>query len=193
MHPDDMYRGSAAGRGGWLLQDGHCTSSRWGMKTPPPRLCALAAVGGGALLLAQPAGGFLISPPRSATSVESNFLPGAVPFASHPKRATATTAPRRISHHASGGPITSSGGLPMQRFPRVVGTMMSDSDGSGGIVSAWRKLAAGFAVGLTIFAGGVLMPAPGDGVGAAMAPSLMQDEKGYISIFEKVRVCECLV
>lgn len=57
----------------------------------------------------------------------------------------------------------------------------------GAIFSEWKKVTAATAVGLTIFSAGVLMPAGlGDAAVAAMAPSLMQDEKGYISIFEKV-------
>lgn len=57
----------------------------------------------------------------------------------------------------------------------------------GAIFSEWKKVAAATAVGLTIFTGGVLMPAgPGDAAVASVAASLMQDEKGYISIFEKV-------
>lgn len=76
------------------------------------------------------------------------------------------------------------------------GTMHSVLDDDGGVVdggvfgaffSEWKKVAAATAVGLAIFSGGVLMPAgSGDAATASMASSLMQDEKGYISIFEKV-------
>lgn len=57
-----------------------------------------------------------------------------------------------------------------------------------GMLSEWRGFAVATAVGLAIFGGGTLMSAPrgGSAAMAAMAPSLMQDEKGYISIFEKV-------
>ena len=56
----------------------------------------------------------------------------------------------------------------------------------GDIVSHWKEAAAGFVIGLTIFGSGVLTLLPEDMASAAMAPSLMQDEKGYITIFEKV-------
>lgn len=67
--------------------------------------------------------------------------------------------------------------------------------GDGGVFGAisteWKKVAAATAVGLAIFGAGVLIPAgPGDVAVASMAPSLMQDEKGYISIFEKVRYAQ---
>lgn len=86
--------------------------------------------------------------------------------------------------------------------------MLSDSDGGGGggggVGEAWltdwkRSLLTASAC-LGILGGSVLSTSPGlllPGGGdssvamAAMAPSLMQDEKGYISIFEKVRhACE---
>lgn len=63
--------------------------------------------------------------------------------------------------------------------------------------SHMKKAIAGIAVGLAILGSGFLAPSSETDVAmAAMAPSLMQDEKGYISIFEKVRVLgspSCLV
>lgn len=58
--------------------------------------------------------------------------------------------------------------------------------GDNDMLLDWKKVAAATAVGLTIFGGGFLLSAPEEQARAAMAPSLMQDEKGYISIFEKV-------
>lgn len=71
-------------------------------------------------------------------------------------------------------------------------TMLEKS--SSGSTIAWvgashmKKAIAGIAVGLAILGSGFLAPLSETDVAmAAMAPSLMQDEKGYISIFEKVR------
>lgn len=55
--------------------------------------------------------------------------------------------------------------------------------------SHMKKALAGISAGLAILGSGFLAPLSETDVAvAAMAPSLMQDEKGYISIFEKVRV-----
>lgn len=67
-------------------------------------------------------------------------------------------------------------------------------------MSEWKRSLVAASVALSIFGGGVLATSPAglmmplqdggrsssDVAMAAMAPSLMQDEKGYISIFEKV-------
>lgn len=55
----------------------------------------------------------------------------------------------------------------------------------------WKKGITATVVAATLLGGSMLLPAPSKTVAhAAMAPSLMQDEKGYISIFEKVRVIQ---
>ncbi|CAM9341672.1 unnamed protein product [Ectocarpus sp. 4 AP-2014] len=74
---------------------------------------------------------------------------------------------------------------------------LSDSGGSGddgdgvrrGWSSGWKRGLVSAAVGLSVLSGGLTTSyLPGftsSAAQAAMAPSLMQDEKGYISIFEK--------
>lgn len=67
-------------------------------------------------------------------------------------------------------------------------------DGDGGVGSGcllgWKRGLVSAAVGLSVLSGGLTTSyLPGltsSAAQAAMAPSLMQDEKGYISIFEKV-------
>ncbi|CAM9173149.1 unnamed protein product [Hapterophycus canaliculatus] len=64
------------------------------------------------------------------------------------------------------------------------------SGGGGGWLSDWRRGLVTAAVGLSFLSGGLLTTisppgSQGTVAQAAMAPSLMQDEKGYISIFEK--------
>lgn len=108
------------------------------------------------------------------------------------------------THHAA--PLSWAKALPRRRRQRSFGTtMLSGSggrrdDGVGGgesWFSEWKQSLVAASVALSIFSGGVLTTWPGvmlqDGSRssgsaalAAMAPSLMQDEKGYISIFEKV-------
>lgn len=96
-----------------------------------------------------------------------------------------------------------------RRRQRSFGTMsLSDPGGSGdgGVgggdswLSEWKRSLVAASLALSVFGGSVLTTSPAgllplqDGGGrssgsvamAAMAPSLMQDEKGYISIFEKV-------
>lgn len=78
-------------------------------------------------------------------------------------------------------------------------SMLSDlgdgEDGGGGggsgWLSEWKRGLVTAAVGLSFLSGGLLTTisppgSQGSVAQAAMAPSLMQDEKGYISIFEKV-------
>ncbi|CBJ29300.1 Serine type protease, similar to Protease Do-like 1, chloroplast precursor [Ectocarpus siliculosus] len=65
-----------------------------------------------------------------------------------------------------------------------------DGDGVGnGWLSGWKRGLVSAAVGLSVLSGGLTTSyLPGltsSAAQAAMAPSLMQDEKGYISIFEK--------
>lgn len=74
-----------------------------------------------------------------------------------------------------------------------------DGDGVGsGWLSGWKRGLVSAAVGLSVLSGGLTTSykcLPGlasSGAQAAMAPSLMQDEKGYISIFEKVLTYKCL-
>lgn len=65
--------------------------------------------------------------------------------------------------------------------------------GSGllALAEQWKKVGVATAIAATVFVGGMLVPFAGTGgadqANAAMAPSLMQDEKGYIAIFEKVK------
>lgn len=53
----------------------------------------------------------------------------------------------------------------------------------------WKKAIAAMAFTATILGGSFILPVTNHASAeAAMAPSLLQDEKGYISIFEKVRI-----
>ncbi|CAM9443192.1 unnamed protein product [Ectocarpus fasciculatus] len=146
---------------------------------------ALATAGGSVLLLfASPAETFHVPP-----STFQNILPSNLPSrhyheSSASTRAAAATATARI-------------GFPTQRRS-LVAMALSDSggggdDGDGGVGSGWllgwKRGLVSAAVGLSVLSGGLTTSyLPGltsSAAQAAMAPSLMQDEKGYISIFEK--------
>lgn len=80
-----------------------------------------------------------------------------------------------------------------------MGTELGDNRSDGGLAGYRLQLAkTGAVMGViaAVLAGevGLVTPAMGElaRANAAMAPSLMQDEKGYISIFEKVCTCFCL-
>lgn len=176
----------------------------------------LATVSGCALiLLARPAETLQVLP----SSFQSR-LPGVTSsriFESSPS--TATTTFRRVpttrSRRARATALSPQQQQQQQQFlqpqrRRHNGdrfSMLSDSgdstgdcgSGSGWLPAEWRRGLVTAAVGLSFLSGGLLttMSPPGSqgsAAQAAMAPSLMQDEKGYISIFEKVGVAvNCIV
>ena len=109
--------------------------------------------------------------------------------------ATAARPPRRRRQRSFGAMALSD-----PQDNRVDG----DRGGGDSWLSEWKRGLVMASAALSIFGGGVLgtspegmlrvPPLPQDGGSssvamAAMAPSLMQDEKGYISIFEKVSYC----
>lgn len=154
------------------------------MKTSAPSLVA-AASSCIVLFCTSPAEAFIPSPSLAASSFASSFKLETLSRNSEPQHLP-------LSSTCGGETVRS-----LKRYrPRVPGTLRSSLDDgdvgeAGGtleaVLSEWKKVAAATAVGLAIFTGGVLVPAGEEGVvGASLAPSLMQDEKGYISIFEKV-------
>lgn len=155
------------------------------MKSSPPSLLPLVTAGSCvALLCTSPSEAFLASPSCAASSFASNCK----------LELSSRNAAAHLPTSTCGA--ATAGRSPRRCRPRVPGTMHSSLNddrgvGDGGVFEAifseWKKVAAATAVGLAIFSGGILMPAgPGDAAMASMASSLMQDEKGYISIFEKV-------
>lgn len=164
------------------------------MKAPrQPTLFLLATMCDCFLLFARPADAFLVSP-------SSSSLPPTTGGYDHHVSSIRTTAAHVSSRKASfhiATPLANSKEIRLSRHrcSQATAKMLlesgsgggGDGGGSGDMFSMWKKVTAATAVGLTIFGGGVLMPVPEYGAaGAAMAPSLMQDERGYISIFEKV-------
>lgn len=114
--------------------------------------------------------------------------------ASRTTRAHVSTPLHRTSFYHALSPLNPNADIPERNHYHVRETggasrlwMSAGGDDVGSMISRWNKVAAATAVGLAIFGGGVLMPTPSDVATAGIAPSLMQDEKGYISIFEKVR------
>eukprot|EP00904_Undaria_pinnatifida_P006934 jgi/Undpi1/3370/HiC_scaffold_15.g06743.m1 len=153
------------------------------MKTSAPSLVATAS-SCIVLFCTIPAEAFIPSPSLAASSFASSFKLETLSRNSEPQHLP-------LSSTCGGETVRS-----LKRYcPRVPGTLRSSLDDgdvgeAGGtleaVLSEWKKVAAATAVGLAIFTGGVLVPAGEEGVvGASLAPSLMQDEKGYISIFEK--------
>lgn len=162
------------------------------VRAPLAMSYSLAAVSPCVLLLfSQHAQAFQLAPSsfQSTTRVK--------PFESLPALAS--------THHAS---WAATARPPRRLRQRSFGTMsLSDPAGSGNggagggdsWFSEWKRSLVAASVALSIFGGSVLTTSPArllplqDGgrssssvAMAAMAPSLMQDEKGYISIFEKV-------
>lgn len=155
-----------------------------------------------ALLACNPAEGFIVS--TIPSTADSTVL-----AASRTTRAHVSTPLHRTSFYHALSPLNTNADSPERHHCHVRETggasrlwMSAGGNDVGSMFSRWRKVAAATAVGLAIFGGGVLMPAPSDTATAGIAPSLMQDEKGYISIFEKVRGkmvqlrcclhCECI-
>lgn len=131
-------------------------------------------------------GGFLV--PSYPVSFESpkgstrRYLGCARPIAN-----TEFTAPnvlhgvRRHSRAVSHAMSRMNSGEPRDRQKIETGLMPS------GVVRQLQKTIVAAATATTLLGGSLLLAMPSEtAANAAMAPSLMQDEKGYISIFEKV-------
>lgn len=157
------------------------------LRAPLAMPCPLATVSSCALLFfSRHAQAFQLAP----SSFHNTRIKTFESSASTGHAAAASWAPRSRRRQRSFSTMTLSG------------SGGSGNDGVGGgdsWFSEWKRSLVAASVALSIFGGSVLTTSPGvmplqDGAGrssssvamAAMAPSLMQDEKGYISIFEKV-------
>ncbi|CAN0056432.1 unnamed protein product, partial [Ectocarpus sp. 8 AP-2014] len=147
------------------------------------------AAGGSVLLLfASPAETFRVPPSAFQSRLPNNLA------SRHYHESSASTRPAAAA--TATATATARIGFPTRRRSLIAmalsdsGNGGDDGDGVGsGWLSGWKRGLVSAAVGLSVLSGGLTTSyLPGltsSAAQAAMAPSLMQDEKGYISIFEK--------
>lgn len=123
-------------------------------------------------------------------------------FEGSPSSTTTAVSPPSYRHDGGRRSILQAGAATtLARQTRRGLMMMSDAGGSSGggggfgggdgWFSAWKRNLVAASVALSVLSGSTWVHPAGTPLAvtharAAMAPSLMQDEKGYISIFEKV-------